>query len=138
MQASGNLDGHLGEGTEVKGTLKFEGSVRIDGRFSGKIVSPATLILGPTARVDGELEVAKLAVHGTLQGKVVARDRITIHSSGKVQADLETGTLVIEPGAFYQGRCSMERPRSAPERTAAQAARKGSGASPNSGTKKTT
>ena len=54
MDANHNLDGHLGQGMEVKGTLRFEGSVRIDGKFTGKVVSPATLILGPSALVDGE------------------------------------------------------------------------------------
>lgn len=120
MSGSGNLDGHLGEGMEVKGTLRFEGSVRIDGKFHGKIVSPATLILGPAARVDGELEVSQLAVHGALKGSVKATDRVTIHSSGKVEADLDTQKLVIEPGAFFQGRCDMRReapPKPAPKPT---------------------
>lgn len=109
MNATGNLDGHLGEGTEVTGTLRFEGSVRIDGKFSGKIFSPATLILGPTAAVDGELQVAQLAVHGRLKGTIQARDRVTIHASGVVEAELKTRRLVIEQGAFFQGRCEMVR-----------------------------
>ena len=105
----GNMDGHLGEGIEVKGTLRFEGSVRIDGKFSGKIVSPATLILGPNATVEGEIQVGEVAVHGTLLGQVVASERITIHGSGRVEADLKTRRLVIEQGAFFQGRCDMEK-----------------------------
>lgn len=109
MSASGNLDGHLGEGTEVTGTLRFEGSVRIDGKFKGKILSPASLILGPKALVDGELQVGELAVHGALRGQVRAAGRVTIHSSGKVEAEIKTRTLVVEPGAYFQGNCDMER-----------------------------
>lgn len=108
MDGRGNLDGHLGEGTEVKGTLQFEGSVRIDGKFTGKIVSPATLILGPKAEVDGEVHVGELAVHGLLRGQVIAGERITVHGSGRVEADLRTRRLIIEQGAFFQGRCDME------------------------------
>jgi len=108
MSGSGNLDGHLGEGMEVKGTLRFEGSVRIDGRFVGKIVSPAALILGPAAFVDGEIEVSQLAVHGALKGSAKASERITIHATGKVEADLDTRRLVIESGAYFQGRCEMK------------------------------
>lgn len=109
MSVSGNLDGHLGEGTEVTGTLRFEGSVRIDGKFKGKIISPASLILGPKALVDGEVQVGELAVHGALRGQVQVAGRVTIHASGKVEAELKTKTLVIEPGAYFQGKCDMER-----------------------------
>lgn len=114
----GNMDGHLGEGIEVKGTLRFEGSVRIDGKFSGKILSPATLILGPQASVEGEIHVGEVAVHGTLRGQVVASERITIHGTGRVEADLKTRKLVIEQGAFFQGRCDMEqeKPQAQPVR----------------------
>lgn len=110
METRENLDGHLGEGTEIKGTLRFEGSVRIDGKFQGTIVSPATLILGPSAVVDAELKVGELAVHGALRGQVQAASKVTIHSSGKVEAEIKTRRFVVEPGAFYRGRCDMEPP----------------------------
>ncbi len=109
MSTPGNLDGHLGEGTEIDGTLHFKGSVRIDGKFTGKVFSPATLILGPRAVLQGEVEVGELAVHGALSGQVRAAERVTIHASGRVEADLNTGKLVIEPGAYFRGRCEMTR-----------------------------
>lgn len=109
MSTTGNLDGHLGEGTEIDGTLQFKGSVRIDGKFTGKVVSPATLILGPRAALQGEVEVGELAVHGALSGQVRATERVTIHASGRVEADLNTGKLVVEPGAYFRGRCEMHR-----------------------------
>ena len=138
MDARGNMDGHLGEGIEVEGTLRFEGSVRIDGRFKGKIISPATLILGPNAKVDGELQVGAVEVHGGLQGQVVASERVTIHSSGKVEADLKTKRLVIEQGAFFQGRCDMQRPTPAEPAKAAPPAPAGRStpAAPSEGEKK--
>jgi len=121
VDARGNMDGHLGEGTEVKGTLRFEGSVRIDGKFSGKILSPATLILGPRAMVDGEVHVGELQVHGAIRGTILADDRITIHGGGRVEADLKTRKLVIEQGAFFQGRCDMEQEAAKPAPAAAPA-----------------
>lgn len=116
-----NLDGHLGEGIEIKGTLRFEGSVRIDGKFVGKVVSPATLIVGPNAVVDGEVEVGEIEIHGALRGQVKASQRATIHGTGKVDADLDTHSLVIEPGAHFNGRCEM-RKKEAPKPAATPAA----------------
>jgi cytoskeletal protein CcmA (bactofilin family) len=123
MSTTGNLDGHLGEGTEIDGTLQFKGSVRIDGKFTGKVFSPSTLILGPRAALQGEVEVGELAVHGSLSGQVRAAERVTIHASGRVEADLNTDKLVIEPGAYFRGRCEMHRSKSAsPASAATQAA----------------
>ncbi len=104
-----NLDGHLGKGIEIKGTLRFEGSVRVDGKFVGKVISPATLIVGPNAVVDGEVEVGEIEIHGSLRGQVKAGRKATIHASGQVDADIDTQSLVIEPGARFNGRCEMRK-----------------------------
>ena len=56
----GGLDGHLAEGTHISGTLKFKGSVQIDGRFEGNVNSRGKLILGATAQVDAEIVVGEL------------------------------------------------------------------------------
>ncbi len=109
MDTKHNLDGHLGEGIEIKGTLRFEGSVRIDGKFVGKVVSPATLIVGPSAVVDGEVEVGEIEIHGALRGQVKASQRATIHGTGRVDADIDTRSLVIEPGAHFNGCCEMHK-----------------------------
>lgn len=125
MAGDNTLDGHLGEGTEISGTLRFEGAVRIDGRFKGDIVSPATLILGPSAQVEADLDVGELVVRGHLKGVVKARERVTIHSTGVVEATLHTASLAVEAGAMYRGRCEMpdRRPaaRPAAPRTSSQA-----------------
>ncbi|MCA9698005.1 MAG: polymer-forming cytoskeletal protein, partial [Myxococcales bacterium] len=41
----------LGKGSSFEGKLTFEGTVRIDGRFSGEIRTEGTLIIGETAEV---------------------------------------------------------------------------------------
>lgn len=109
MEMNHNLDGHLGKGIEIKGTLRFEGSVRIDGKFVGKVISPATLIVGPDAVVDGEIEVGEIEIHGAVRGQVKAAQKATIHATGRVDADIDTRSLVIEPGARFNGRCEMHR-----------------------------
>lgn len=122
MERNHNLDGHLGEGIEIKGTLRFEGSVRIDGKFVGKVVSPATLIVGASAVVDGEVEVGEIEIHGALRGQVKASQRATIHGTGRVDADIDTQSLVIEPGAHFNGRCEMSKGTAKPAAAAAPAA----------------
>tara|TARA_B100000586_G_C19969577_1_gene367234 strand:+ start:207 stop:638 length:432 start_codon:yes stop_codon:yes gene_type:complete len=103
----GGLDGHLAEGTHISGTLKFEGSVQIDGRFEGNVNSGGKLILGATAQVDAEIVVGELEIHGTFRGKAQVKKRLIIRGGGSVEAKIVTGSLAIEPGATFRGNCEM-------------------------------
>ena len=40
----GGLNTFLGEGTSYKGTLSFEGTVRIDGQLAGEVFTADTLV----------------------------------------------------------------------------------------------
>lgn len=134
MNQDQGLDGILAEGTEVTGTLTFDDTVRIDGVFRGKIRSDTTLVLGPTADVEAEIEVGELVVHGRLRGRVVARERTTIRATGVVDADLVSGRLSVESGARFNGSCETSAAKGSPERSApaeaASSGRAGAGAGP--------
>ena len=50
----------LGKGTEFKGVLSFEGTIRVDGKVEGEIVSKDTLIAGDGAFLQGEITVGTI------------------------------------------------------------------------------
>jgi cytoskeletal protein CcmA (bactofilin family) len=113
----GDLNGFLDRGSRLEGELRFETSFRIDGRVSGRVTSPGSLIVGDGGEVEGEIEVGRLFVSGVLRGTVKAAARIHIAPGGKVYADLVTPSLVIEDGAVFEGRCAMTgEPRGVGER----------------------
>ena len=111
---SGELNGFLDRGATFKGEMEFEDTMRIDGKFNGKIHSKNELIVGESATIDGEIHVGKIAISGTVMGKIYAAQKIEIHKSGKVFSDLETPALFIEEGAIFQGSCVMsdQKPKS--------------------------
>ena len=90
-KTSGELNGFLDSGAVFKGELEFEDTMRIDGRFNGKIVSKNELIVGESATIEGDIHVG----------------RVEIHRNGKVYSDIDTPALVIEEGAIFQGNCVM-------------------------------
>ena len=69
----GEIQALLGRGTAFEGTLAFEGRVRIDGRFAGKVFSEGILILGDGAEVDAEIEVGVRVEPGLEQMKALHR-----------------------------------------------------------------
>ncbi len=102
----GELNGFLDAASRVEGELRFESTFRVDGRLKGKVISGGDLIVGEDAVVEGEIEVGRLYVSGTLRGSARAQ-RIEIAASARVEADVETPTLIVEEGAHLQGHCSM-------------------------------
>lgn len=112
--AQGDLNGFLDAGSHMSGELSFDDTFRIDGRFTGKVISNGDLIVGERGDVDGEVQVGRVFVSGTMRGTVRASARVEITSAGKVMADIFTPSLAIDDGAFFEGHCSMERSEGPP------------------------
>jgi cytoskeletal protein CcmA (bactofilin family) len=104
---SGELNGFLDRGATFKGELEFEDTMRIDGKFNGRIQSKNELIVGESAHIEGDIHVGRVAISGTVIGKIVADQRVEIHRNGKVYSDIDTPALIIEEGAIFQGNCVM-------------------------------
>ncbi len=113
--SQGDLNGFLDAGSHMKGELHFEDTFRIYGRFTGTVVSDGHLIVGERGDVDGEIKVCRISVSGTVRGALRASERVEIAAAGKVLADVYTPSLTIDEGAFFEGRCSMERLVAQPE-----------------------
>jgi len=104
---TGELNGFLDRGSSFKGELEFDDTMRIDGKFNGRITSKNELIVGESAHIEGDVHVGRIAISGTVVGKIVADQRVEIHRNGKVYSDIDTPALIIEEGAIFQGNCVM-------------------------------
>jgi cytoskeletal protein CcmA (bactofilin family) len=104
---TGELNGFLDRGSSFKGELEFDDTMRIDGKFNGRITSKNELIVGESAQIEGDIHVGRIAISGTVIGKIVADQRVEIHRNGKVYSDVDTPALIIEEGAIFQGNCVM-------------------------------
>jgi cytoskeletal protein CcmA (bactofilin family) len=104
---TGELNGFLDRGSSFKGELEFDDTMRIDGKFNGRITSKNELIVGESAQIEGDIHVGRIAISGTVVGKIVADQRVEIHRNGKVYSDIDTPALIIEEGAIFQGNCVM-------------------------------
>lgn len=99
----------LGDDTEFKGLLTFEGTVRIDGKFEGEIVTEDNLIIGEKAYIRAEIKVGSILIQGTVEGDIRASKKVQISSKGKLIGNIHTAALQIEDGAVLEGSVSMMR-----------------------------
>ena len=104
----GDLNALLGKGSQFEGKLLFEGTVRIDGKFSGEIISTDTLIVGEGAEVKATLRVGTLICLGDYQGEATASKAIELKAPAKVRGNITTASIVVERGVFFDGTCKMD------------------------------
>src|SRR5881394_3304906 len=91
---SPELNALLGKGSQFEGKLLFEGTVRIDGKFSGEIISTDTLIVGEGAEVKANVQVGSLVCLGDFQGDAKATKSIELKSPAKVRGNLTTASVL--------------------------------------------
>ena len=98
----------LGKGSEFEGKLSFEGTVRVDGKLAGEIFTDDVLIVGEGAEVNAEVTVGSIVIQGTVRGNITAKRSVEIHSPGRVRGNINTPSLFIEKGVFFDGQCQMD------------------------------
>ena len=103
------LNGFLDPGCTIRGDLEFESSFRLDGTVEGVVRSSAQLLIGESGTVEGEIEVGRCVIGGTVRGTVRAREGVQLLATAKVWADIHAPTLVMEEGAFLEGQVVMEK-----------------------------
>lgn len=98
----------VGKEASFTGKLTFEGTVRIDGKFSGEVFSQGKLIVGDSASMEGQVEVSTFISSGEVKGEITARSRIELKAPGKMRGNMKTPLLVIDEGVLFEGNCQME------------------------------
>jgi len=99
----------LGHDAIFDGTINFKGTIRLDGKVTGKVVSDdGTVIIGERATVEAEIIVETVIIKGSINGKVQAKDRIEAYPPARILGELQAPTISINSGVLFNGTCSME------------------------------
>lgn len=110
-KSTGHTESLIAAGTIVAGDIFFTGGLRVDGEVRGNVRcptgQPGTLVVGETGRVDGEVDVARLIVSGTVAGRIVAREFLRLQAKARVDCDVDYGAAEIHSGAVVQGRLTQ-------------------------------
>jgi len=94
----------MGAGAHYEGDLSFEGRVRVDGHFVGRIYTEGCLEIGAEGVIEGEIDVACAIVAGRLEGRVRVREHLLIEATGIVKGTLDGGVLEVRPGGQLDGK----------------------------------
>ena len=105
----------LGKGSEIIGTVVFEGSVVIDGKLEGNIEGPGEITVGENGSVvTTRLRTDSIVIGGSVKVKSIASRRIEILPTGRVWGDLASPSLLIHEGAQFVGKAFAQQASDAP------------------------
>ncbi len=107
--SDGDIKGYVGKGMTMEGTMKFDGTVRVDGHFKGEVISSGTFIAGEGALIEAKVNAGSIVVSGEIRGTLEAEKRVELKSPGKVVGDIITPTLIIGEGVIFEGNCVMTK-----------------------------
>jgi cytoskeletal protein CcmA (bactofilin family) len=100
----------LSSDVEIKGTVKFQHDLIVDGKIEGDIQSTGNLTIGENARIKAEVKTGTIVVYGKVHGNLTATDHIELKASAEVVGDIKTKTLTIESGAIFVGKSTVGTP----------------------------
>lgn len=97
----------ISAGTVLKGDVKSENDLRIDGTIQGDVHSHAKVVVGPSGVVEGNIEGVHADISGRLVGNVVVKETVQLRDKCQVQGNITSASLQIEAGALFNGQSQM-------------------------------
>jgi cytoskeletal protein CcmA (bactofilin family) len=95
------------DGTVIKGDIKTNNDIRIDGVVEGLVYSDAKVVVGPSGKVLGDIMCQSADISGRVSGVIAVKELLFLKSTAWVDGDISTNKLVVEAGAKFNGNCSM-------------------------------
>ena len=108
---SGDLTAFIDEGSQIEGKYTFEGTVMLNGHFSGEIHTKDTLIVGEKGVVNASIRAGMVIISGEVVGNVLATERVELRGTARVFGDVEAPVVVVEEGVLFEGHCKMTKGR---------------------------
>lgn len=106
-----------GETARLEGKFNIADSIHIECEVAGEINVEGKLVIGEKGVVRADAHTADALIMGRYEGNMVATGNVEITSTGRVSGNIETDSLVISKGGFFNGNViKIQRSEIAAER----------------------
>ncbi len=95
------------EGTTIKGDIRSDSNIRIDGTVTGTIFTKARLVVGPSGVIDGEVTCNDADLEGFVTGNLVVKELLSLKGTAKIEGTVKTGKMKVEAGALINAQVDM-------------------------------
>ncbi|HVG53815.1 MAG TPA: polymer-forming cytoskeletal protein [Vicinamibacterales bacterium] len=100
----------IGTSLVITGEVTSREDITIHGQVKGQIsMVQGTLLVAPTARIEADIDVTNVTIHGTMAGKVAAGERVELTPTATVKGTLVAPSVVLREGATFNGKIQVEK-----------------------------
>jgi cytoskeletal protein CcmA (bactofilin family) len=92
----------IGPDLTINGNLTSKGELQVDGEVQGDITG-TSVVIGERARITGILLAEEIVIRGQVMGSVRGM-RVSLLSTSRVEGDIYHQALIMEQGAFFEGK----------------------------------
>lgn len=104
----------------IKGEITGREDLLIDANLDGLVhLDGATVTVGPSGRLNANIEAGEIVVHGDVKGGLLAAERVRVGPTGRTAGEIVARRIFIEAGAEIHGRVEVMRTDEAPALRAA-------------------
>lgn len=108
----------LGAGSTLKGELRCQGNVRLDGTFEGTLEVDGNVLVGETGKITADINAKNVSIAGAVRGDVSGK-KVQLLRTARVWGDITASAISTEEGAFIEGKINMVTHEAAQEFDAA-------------------
>jgi cytoskeletal protein CcmA (bactofilin family) len=104
----------IGASMRIKGDIRTNEELLIDGEVEGSVESHSILTVGANGKVRANIKAREVIVFGKVQGNVDVVEKIAIREQGSLVGDIRTAGISIDDGAYFKGSIDIIRPEPKP------------------------
>lgn len=94
----------IAAGAELRGDLRFQGAVQIDGQLHGNLLADEGLVrISLGGLVEGEIRAPHIVIDGEVIGDIYAQELLELGAKAKVRGNLHYGLMEMAVGAQIDG-----------------------------------
>ena len=117
LSALQNAISRICQGTEIVGNVITPGDIRIDGLLDGNINTQGRIVIGATGKIFGKIICRNIDIWGGFEGKLSVGETLLLKESGTITGEIATTKLIVEPGAIFNGSCTMTKEKEEEKKT---------------------
>ncbi len=96
----------------IEGKFDITDSIQIECEIGGELKVGGKLVIGHRGAVHADVQTVDAIIHGEYEGNMVATGSVEITPTGRADGNIETNSLIISKGGFFNGNVAKLKKKS--------------------------